>query len=38
MVTLEFSKIAFFGHILKEMSTFTFWWMVTPLGPRLVST
>ena len=33
-----FFKTAFFGHILKKISTFTFWCMVIPLGPHSIYT
>ena len=38
MVKLEFSQTTLFGHILKKISTFTFQYMVIPLGPHLVYT
>ena len=31
-------KISLFGHVLKKVSTSTFWCMVTTLGPCLVYT
>ena len=31
-------KSALFGHVLNKISTFIFWCMVIPLGPRLVYT
>ena len=36
--TLIISKTAFFGHILKKISTIIFWCMVIPLDPHSVYT
>ena len=30
--------LEFFGHVLKKISTFTFWCMVIPLGPHSIYT